>query len=120
MTELITSATVDRKAGSSTVRLVLWTSTSSVCGARSGKAFLRTWSALCDWPTPASLMSICLKPTTMFPNAKRTMTQASQPNTAIFQWRALQAPIRPAMFIARCICAEARSGILCRLGGGSS
>ena len=100
----ITSFTVARKAGSPTVRLVLSTRTNSVWGARSGKAFLRIWSAVCDWPTPASLMSICFKPRAAFPKANRRTTHPSQPKTAVFQWVALQWPIRPAMFIARCIC----------------
>jgi hypothetical protein len=40
----------------------------------------------------------------MFPKAKRSTTHPSQPKTAVFQWFALQWPMRPATFIAFCIC----------------
>ena len=39
-----------------------------------------------------------------FPMYAKTTTSAIHPKTAVFQCVALQAPIRPATFIARCIC----------------
>src|SRR5689334_17487974 len=52
-------------------------------------------------------------PTTAFPTYARTTTTASQPKTAVFQWLALHAPIRPATFIARCICLVQPSSGVC-------
>src|SRR5919198_1121532 len=38
---------------------------------------------------------------TCMPTAKARMTKASQPKTAVFQWLALQRPIRAAMLLER-------------------
>src|SRR6266545_1898128 len=74
--------------------------TISVCGSACGKPSLRIWFALCDWPVVASSMSRFLVPTTA-PRANAAMTNASQPKTAVFQWLALQRPIRAAMLFER-------------------
>ena len=52
-------------------------------------------SAARDSPTFASFGSMLLVPTCMPTNTDRT-TKASQPKTAVFQWLALQRPIRAA------------------------
>src|SRR5438552_14922650 len=52
-------------------------------------------SARCDWLTFAFCWSICFVPTCM-PIARATITNASQPKTAVFQWPALQRPMRAA------------------------
>ena len=114
-----TSATAARNAASVATSFELWISTISVSGSACGKACCRILSALWDWPTFASFVSICFVPTTM-PSANETITNASQPKTAVFQCPALQRPIRPATFMAFCIWTDARSaGVLCRSIGPS-
>ena len=88
--------TAARNAGSSTVSVVLWTSTISVCGSACEAGLLRIWSARWAWPTFASCWSICFVPTRL-PTASAATTNASQPKTAVFQWLALQRPMRAAM-----------------------
>ena len=83
-TVAIASLTVARKAGSAIVSCLLWTSTISVCGSAWKPACLRIWSALWAWPTVASCWSICFVPTAP-PTATAITTNASQPNTAVFQ-----------------------------------
>ena len=95
-----TSFTVARNFGSSTVLVELCTSTSSVCGSTCGNAFLRIWSPLWDWPTLLSSVLRVLVPTCM-PMAIARTTNASQPKTAVFQWLALQRPMRAAMLFER-------------------
>ena len=48
-----------------------------------------------DSPGPGSFGSTLFVPT-MPPSAKATTTKASQPNVAVFQWAALQRPMRAA------------------------
>src|SRR6266540_138374 len=74
--------------------------TISVCGSACGKPSFRIWLALCDWPVVASSISRFFVPTTM-PMANAATTNASQPKTAVFQWLALQRPIRAAMLFER-------------------
>ncbi len=50
-----------------------------------------------DSPGPAAFGSIVFVPA-MPPSAKATRTNASQPKVAVFQWSALQRPIRAARF----------------------
>src|SRR4051794_28439005 len=92
------SSTVARKAGSFTVTLSLWTTTISVCGSAWKPASRRMWSARWDWPTLASFVSIDFVPTAC-PTTSAAITKASQPKTAVFQWLALQRPIRAAMLL---------------------
>ena len=91
-----TSFTAERNAGESIVAVSLWTSTISVCGSAWKPACLRIWSARWAWPTFAFASSICLVPTTL-PRDDSGDHDASQPKTAVFQWLALQRPIRAAM-----------------------
>ena len=56
-----------------------------------------------DSPGPAVFGSIVFVPTAPpIPNATRT--RASQPNVAVFQWAALQRPMRAARFCGRVLC----------------
>ena len=48
-----------------------------------------------DSPGPAALGSIVLMPTAP-PSPNATRTNAIQPNVAVFQWAALQRPMRAA------------------------
>ena len=61
---------------------------------------MRIWSARCDWPvlTSASLMFFV---PTLLPIMKAATANTSQPKTAIFQWLALQRPMRAAMLFER-------------------
>src|SRR5439155_21534575 len=61
---------------------------------------LRIWSALCAWPTFASAVSMFFVPTKLPRNTAAT-TNASQPKPAVFQWLALQRPMRAAMLFER-------------------
>src|SRR5262245_38464243 len=87
-------------AGSSALSFWLWMTTNSVCGSALNPACFKIWSARCDWPTLASSFDSCFVPTCM-PTANDAMTKASQPKTAVFQWLALQRPIRAAMLFER-------------------
>ena len=90
---------VARNAGSSTVFVFDWMTTSSPWPSlsRSNPAS-RIWLALPASPTAASFFSIiCIGAT--IPIANEAITNASQPNVAVFQWLALQRPIRAAMLL---------------------
>ena len=100
LTAPMTSRTVARNSGSPTVREELWISTSSVCRSAWGKPCFRIWSALCDWPVFVSSCLMFFVPTCC-PIIRATTTNASQPKTAVFQWPALQRPIRAAMLLER-------------------
>jgi len=94
---------VDRRSERGIVdgaRRALHEHTASVCGSACGKPLLRIWSALRDWPTFASCMLMLFVPTAL-PIATAATTNASQPNTAVFQWLALQRPIRAARLYER-------------------
>ena len=96
-TECTTSFTAARNAGLVTVIPVPWMSTISVCGSVwPNPAWRSITSARCAWPTFASFWSICFVLTAL-PTTSEAMTKASQPKTAVFQWLALQRPIRAAM-----------------------
>src|SRR5579884_331341 len=70
-------------------------STISVCGSDWSPAARSRWSACRAWPVFVSCMSSCLVPT-ICPTTRAAATNASQPKTAVFQWLALQRPIRAA------------------------
>ena len=125
-----TSATVERKAASLIVSRLLWISTISVCGSGRKPACLRIWSALRASPTFASCMLAVFWPTT-WPTATAAITKASQPKTAVFQWLALQRPMRAEVvagfhgdmdgsFRSRWRCADCARGGPVRDGGDPS
>ena len=91
-----TSLTAARNAGSPIVCVLLCTSTispiASVCGKPASR---RMWSPRWASPTFVSCWSMFFVP--MFvPRTTAAMTNASQPKTAVFQWLALQRPMRAA------------------------
>ena len=51
-----------------------------------------------DSPGPGSFASMLFVPA-IAPRAKTTMTNASQPNVAVFQWSALHRPMRAARLL---------------------
>ena len=72
-------------------------STNSVCASVWPKPdFLKISSARCAWPTFASCVAIVFIGSCVA-MPKATTTKASQPKTAVFQWLALQRPMRAAM-----------------------
>ena len=92
-----TSTTAARNAGSLIVLVLLCTTTISPIGCVCGKpAFCRMWSPVRASPTFVSFLSMFFVPT-MFPRKRAATTNASQPKTAVFQWLALQRPMRAAM-----------------------
>src|SRR6478672_3550944 len=74
--------------------------TNSVCGSALKPECFRICSARCDSPTLASSFDSCFVPICM-PTTSEATTKASQPKTAVFQWLALQRPIRAAMLLER-------------------
>ena len=90
-----TSSTAAVKAGSPAESEELWTSTLSAAGRL--KPASRTRSIRPDSPGPAVFGSIVFVPARP-PRAKATRTNANHPNVAVFQWSALQRPIRAARF----------------------
>ena len=92
--------TTARNAGSPARSFELWMTTNSVWGSGRNPACFRIRSARCDSPTFASSLFSCFVPTCM-PTANDTITNASQPKTAVFQWLALQRPMRAAMLFER-------------------
>src|SRR5512133_3907392 len=87
-------------AGSFALSFSLWMTTNSVCGSALNPDCFRICSARCDSPTLASSLLSCFVPTCI-PTASEARTKASQPKTAVFQWLALQRPIRAAMLLER-------------------
>ena len=83
-------------SGSLAVSVSLWMRTVSPAGCL--KPASRIWSARLDSPAPPALPSAAFVPTTV-PSMTASTTKASQPKTAVFQWPALQRPMRPAMFV---------------------
>src|SRR5205823_9997453 len=86
--------------GSVAFSFELWMTTISLCGSALNPAWLRIWSARCDSPTLVSWLDMVFMPMFM-PTASETTTNASQPKTAVFQWLALQRPMRAAMLFER-------------------
>ena len=78
----------------------LWIRTLSPAGCL--KPASRILSARPDSPGPAVLGSMVLVPTAP-PIAKAAMTRPSQPKVAVFQWLALQRPIRAARLRLVCV-----------------
>src|SRR4051812_4099156 len=96
-----TSFTVARNAGSLIVAVLLWITTISVSAPVCLKpASLRIWSPRWAWPTLAFCSSMFFVPAAV-PMKTAAMTKASQPKTAVFQWLALQRPIRAARLFER-------------------
>ena len=96
------SAIAALKAGSLTVSVFDWSSTISACSSivspfastvKPASSMIR--SAVRDSPTLASLSSMYVVPAWMLKKTDAT-TNASQPKTAVFQWLALQWPMRAA------------------------
>ena len=81
------------KAGSPAASERLWIRTLSPAGCL--KPASRILSMRPDSPGPAVFGSMLFVPT-MPPSAKATRTKASQPKVAVFQWPALQRPMRAA------------------------
>ena len=71
----------------------LWTRTFSAAGCLNPASRMR--SIRPDWPGPEVFVSMFFVPT-MPPRPKATTTRKSQPKVAVFQWFALQRPIRAA------------------------
>src|SRR6478735_4929384 len=92
-TRATTSFTAASNSGVPAVAVVLWTRTFSAAGRL--KPSCRIRSTRPDSPGPAVFGSGFLVPT-MLPMPKATTTRASQPNVAVFQWFALQRPMRAA------------------------
>src|SRR5687767_3623225 len=97
----VTSSIAARNAGSSVVVVLDWTRTNSTCSsAFFGKASSMILSAVRASPTFSSLSSRYLVPTAP-PMTTAAITNASQPKVAVFQWLALQRPIRAARLFER-------------------
>ena len=91
-----TSATPALKAGSVADSDRLWTRTLSSAGFL--KPASRILSIRPDSPGPGLFGSIDFMPARP-PSPKATITNASQPKVAVFQWSALQRPIRAARLL---------------------
>ena len=91
-----TSATPALKAGSVADSERLWTRTLSSAGFL--KPASRILSIRPDSPGPGLFGSIDFVPARP-PSPKATITNASQPKVAVFQWSALQRPIRAARLL---------------------
>ncbi len=87
-------------SGSSAVAVFDCTSTYSICSSSLKPASRTMWSALRASPTFMSFGSIVCRPTAP-PMTNEATTNASQPKMAVLRWRALQRPIRAAMFVLR-------------------
>ena len=70
-----------------------------------------------DSPGPGASASIVFMPT-MPPIPNATTTNASQPNVAVFQWVALQRPMRAAMLRFECVVRDMPSSFVFELRGG--
>src|SRR5580765_8532676 len=100
---LRTTATFDRRATTSSIAAAkagvpvcserFWIRTLSPAGCL--KPASRILSIRPDSPGPLAFGSICFVPIWP-PRAKATTTRASQPKVAVFQWAALQRPMRAA------------------------
>src|SRR5215210_3311803 len=95
-----TSATALLKAGSLARSVELSTRTLSLAGC--WKPASRIRSIRPDSPGPGSFGSIVVVPTAP-PRAKATKTKAIHPKVAVFQWEALQRPIRAARLRLLCL-----------------
>src|SRR5215208_5648137 len=91
-----TPLTVARNDASCDVPCLLWTISASDFGCFHSSA--RTACTWPDSPLPALAGSSVFVPTTL-PIMNAATTNASQPNVAVFQWRTLQRPTRPAMLL---------------------
>ena len=92
----VTSVITARKAGSLAFSVFDWMSTiSPISSLVCGKPASMILSACRASPTLVSLVSRYFVPTAL-PITKDAMTNASQPKTAVFQWLALQRPMRAA------------------------
>src|SRR5207253_6684428 len=67
-----------------------------------------------DSPGPALVGSACFVPTWL-PRANASSTSASQPNVAVFQWAALQPPMRAAT-LRRLLCLVRNMTVLLSVG----
>ena len=85
-------------SGSAAVAVFDCTSTYSICSSSLKPASRMMWSALRASPTLTSFWSIVCMPIAP-PMATEATTNASQPKMAVLRWRALQRPIRAAMFV---------------------
>src|SRR3954463_1899940 len=92
----VISVITARKAGSWASSFLFWTKTiSPISSTLTSNPSLMILSALAASPTFESEVSRYLVPIAV-PIANDATTNASQPNTAVFQWFALQRPIRAA------------------------
>ena len=89
-------ATAATNSGRSTVAVFDWTSTLSRAGI-----LKFAWSSICsarlDSPFAIAHGFICFGPIAP-PSTTATSANVTQPNAAVFQWRALQRAARPARF----------------------
>src|SRR5262245_14012904 len=92
----MTSSIAAVKAGSVTRREGLWMRTASPAGCL--KPASRILSIRPDSPGPGVFGSMVFVPARP-PRTKARRTNASQPNVAVFQWSALQRPMRAATFL---------------------
>ena len=99
-TRATTSFTAASKAGVPAVAVRLWTSTFSAAGRLNPSC--RILSIRPDSPGPEVFGFGFFVPTAP-PIPKATTTRASQPNVAVFQWLALQRPIRAARLRGRLV-----------------
>ena len=83
----------------------LWIKTLSAAGC--SKPASRIRSIRPDSPGPAEFGSMFFVPTAP-PSPKATRTKASQPNVAVFQWSALQRPMRAARLRSVCLVRDMR------------
>ena len=93
-TRATTSATAALKAGSPARCVRLWIRMFSPAGCLNPASRMR--SIRPDSPGPSLEVGSMVFVPTMPPSAKATTTKASQPNVAVFQWAALQRPMRAA------------------------